>query len=204
MPDRPALRARIMRRLSDTGISPLWDSQAVNLALLEAAATVSASHPVTSIEAVSVSPGARTITLAVDARVVTDVALPDGRLLEFSAMPPLYTTPASAPLLWRWTGVIIALSRPVLSSEAGAWSIECLINPEIPEDDVTPMPWTDPIAELLVPLAASILIRQRMADDLKRGHPTPGAWLQLVQTLDQERRDLEYRLRRRARGGMLR
>lgn len=118
---------------------------------------------------------------------------------------PYATAPITArdrhfALAWRMLDAgEITLSRPVLASEAGIWTLVISEVPAMPSTVNAEWEMPDAFVSAVISQASAALLRMRLGDDMKRGHRSTYSHIRLAQDLEREARETVDRARRRAR-----
>jgi len=167
MTTRLELRTAVRRRLEDTGATPLWDDGTLNDFLAEAVRRYGTRVPAERTATVAVSGGATSVpvTPALQATQVIRVLDPDGDMVPRLArtMSDGIGAPGQA---WRWWGGTLRLAATPV---AGNWTVEYLDGRSLPADDVTAVEIVSGDEEIVILMAAAMVLRRRAVEDAKRG-----------------------------------
>lgn len=172
MATRLQLRTSVRVRLEDTSGSPLWSDSDLNEYLAGAMLRYGGAVPVRSVQTAAVAAGATSLALPSLPSVRLE-RLRDGSGADVPPAGRLGEGPAYSLMVdqsWRVVGgSTVLLTRPVLSSEAGTWSLEVRAGRVLVADDVTTQPIEGGDEPVVVAFACSAAVGRRMVEDVKRG-----------------------------------
>ncbi len=172
MTTRLDLRMILRRRLSDTGVSPLWEEEFINDAITEAMRRYSTSVPRQAVAAIGVLQGDRELEMpeSVNAmrvvHVFDDGGVPWRRWEEIAAPPAAPHGYATADATWRAWGTTVILGTP--APRSGLWRIEHYTNRDDPFDDVTELDISPGDDDVVLALAFSVALHRRAVAEGKR------------------------------------
>jgi hypothetical protein len=209
---RAMLREMVRRRLADTSAEPLWENDLLDDAIAEAVRRYGERFPREATATISVTSGARSLTIPAAVNPGRIVRLCDERgdiwqrwTESLAVDPPVADAVATGHRVWRVWGNAIVLASP--APRDGFWKLEHLAARAIVDDDVTPMDFEIGDDDIHIAVAMHVALMRRAIADGKRmvgsGSGSKHPLMLAAQMAQADASQLIWLRRRRVHGGTL-